>query len=47
MKNKNSNISRLGCHAELDSASSTHVVVKQNNHSKSGRSRIKYGMTAN
>ena len=46
MLNESSCISRLSRHAELDSASSTHVVAKQNNN-QSGRSRIKYKMTPN
>ena len=36
-----------GCHAELDSASSTHVVSQGKGNNPRGRSRIKYGMTAN
>ena len=36
---------KKGCHAELDSASSTLVVSQGNNNSVRGRSRIKYGMT--
>ena len=45
MLNKSSCKGLFSRHAELDSASSTHVVAKQNNNNQSGRSRIKYGMT--
>jgi len=44
-KENRKDVNEIRCHAELDSASSTHVVLQRNNNGERGRSRIKYGMT--
>ena len=38
-------VNKMRCHAELDSASSTHDVSQRHNNNDCGRFRIKYGMT--